>query len=128
MLKVAEAIQKIYPDIQGGFVYWETKQDLTNWENSIDGLIWKNTEYEKPTWDQIEAQFLIINLDSAKAERVATRLTYLKETDWQASAFVKYARRIDDGVASKCQLAINQIDAINACITYEEVEQYPIKF
>jgi len=128
MSKVIEAIQKIYPTIQGGFVYWETQQDLTPWENPIDGLVWENTEFEKPTWERIEAQFPAIDLDEAKAERVATRLVYLENTDWQAAALTKYGRPIDDGVATKCQLAVDEMNAITACTTIGEVEEYSIEF
>lgn len=128
MLKVIEAIQKIYPSIQGGYVYWYTKQCGTPWENAIDGLVWENTEFEKPTWEQIEAQFPTVDLDEAKAERVATRRTYLEETDWQAAALTKYGRPIDDGVATKCQLAVSEMNAINTCATIEEVEKYSIEF
>lgn len=128
MSKVIEAIQKIYPTIKGGFVYWETKQDLAPWENPIDGLIWENTEFEKPTWEQIEEKLVDVDLEQAKAMRVATRTTYLKETDWQAAALTKYGRPIDDGVATKCQLAVDEMDAINACGTIEEVEEYSINF
>lgn len=127
-MKVIEAIKKMYPEIDGGFSYWETQSNGNPWENPIDGLIWENTKFEKPTWEQIESQFDSVELDSAKTERVATRLTYLKETDWQAAAFTKYGRPIDDGVATKCQLAVDEMDAINACTTIEQVEEYSIDF
>ena len=54
MLKVIDAIKKIYPEINGGFVYWETRQDGLAWENPIDGLVWENQQFEKPTWQQIQ--------------------------------------------------------------------------
>ena len=69
-MKVIEAIKKIYPTIQGGFVYWETQQDLTPWENPIDGLVWENTEFAKPTWEQIEAQLSIVDLQEAKTAKI----------------------------------------------------------
>jgi hypothetical protein len=128
MLNVIEAIKKIYPEINGGFVYWETKQDGFPWDNPFDGLVWENTQFKKPTWEQIEAQFTNIKLEQAKAMRVTTRITYLKETDWQAAALIKYGRPIDDGVATKCQLAVDEMDAINACGTIEEVKEYLINF
>ena len=67
-------------------------------------------------------------LEQAKLIRVATRLFYLQETDWQASAFIKYQRPIDNGVSEKCQLANNEMASIEACLTLEEVEQYSINF
>lgn len=54
MSNVVNAIKKIYPNITGGFVYWETKSNGEPWENPIDGLNWENKEFDKPTWDQIE--------------------------------------------------------------------------
>jgi hypothetical protein len=67
-------------------------------------------------------------LEEAKSVRIATRLQYLVNTDWQASAFVKYQRPIDSGVSAKCALANSDIQNIKACTTLEEVEQYPIEF
>jgi hypothetical protein len=60
---VAKAIKLIYPEIEGGFIYWQTKYDGSEWESPIDGLVWENTEFEKPTWEQIEAQFSAVFLD-----------------------------------------------------------------
>lgn len=54
-MNIIKAIQTIYPSIQGGFSYWQTKYDGSEWENPIDGLVWENTEFEKPTWEQIKA-------------------------------------------------------------------------
>lgn len=70
-MKVIEAIKKIYPTIQGGFVYWATQHDGTPFENSIDGLIWENTEFAKPTWAQIEAQLSIVELQEAKTSKLS---------------------------------------------------------
>ena len=54
MNEIISAIKLIYPNIKGGFVYWKTKHDGTDWDNPIDGLEWENTKYKKPTWDQIQ--------------------------------------------------------------------------
>jgi len=56
--KVIDSIKKIYPDLNGGFVYFETKEDGTHWENPIDGLFWDSQEYDKPDWQTIEDNFL----------------------------------------------------------------------
>ena len=56
--KVADSIKKIYPDLNGGFVYFETKEDGTPWENLIDGLFWESEEFLKPDWQTIENNFL----------------------------------------------------------------------
>jgi hypothetical protein len=54
-MNVIKAIQTIYPNIQGGFSYWQTKFDGSDWKNPIEGLVWENKQFEKPTWEQIEA-------------------------------------------------------------------------
>lgn len=56
MSDIIKVIQEIYPNIKGGFVYWETKQDGSPLDNPIDGLIWENSEYEKPKWNDIESR------------------------------------------------------------------------
>jgi hypothetical protein len=66
MNNIIKAIQEIYPDINGGFVYWETKQDGSLWDNPIDGLKWENTEYNKPSWSDIEAKLINISLKESK--------------------------------------------------------------
>lgn len=70
-MKVIQAIKKIYPTIQGGFVYWETKEDGSPHKNPIDGLLWENTEFTKPTWEQIKAQLSIVELEEAKATKLS---------------------------------------------------------
>ena len=82
-MKIIEAIKKIYPTIQGGFVYWETQNDLTPWENPIDGLVWENTEFSKPTWEQIEAQLGIVELEEAKTSKLALLLTGRKDFQYK---------------------------------------------
>ena len=70
-MKVVESIKLIYPSITGGFVYWETNQDGTPHKNPIDGLVWENTEFSKPTWEQIEAQLSIVGLKEVKEAKKA---------------------------------------------------------
>jgi len=70
-MKVIEAIKKIYPTIQGGFVYWKTQYNGSPLANPIDGLVWENTEFAKPTWSQIEAQLSIADLEEAKSSKLA---------------------------------------------------------
>jgi hypothetical protein len=81
-MKVIEAIKKIYPTIQGGFVYWQTNQDGSSLVNPIDGLIWENAEFTKPTWEQIEAQWIIVNkeLNIQDCKNKAKQL--ISNTDW----------------------------------------------
>lgn len=63
MSNIIKAIQEIYPNIKGGFVYWETKQDGSPWDNPIDGLIWTNAEYQKPDWESISIKINQVSLD-----------------------------------------------------------------
>lgn len=82
MSKVIKAIKLIYPNIKGGFIYWETKQDGSSWDHPQDGLIWENTNFIKPTWDQIISKFDIIELEQQKIIKINICLNYLKNTDW----------------------------------------------
>ena len=130
MSKVIESIKKIYPEITGGFMYWETKQDLTEWENPIEGLIWENTKFEKPTWEQIEANFCSVELEKEKEVKLAQCLKYLNQTDW-------YVVRLSDPTSietipnkvsnNRGQARILQ-EEIKACKTLEELEQININF
>ena len=71
MSNIIKAIQEIYPEIKGGFVYWETKKDGGTWEDPIDGLIWNNTQYQKPTWEQIQSKISNIDLEQLKTSKLA---------------------------------------------------------
>ena len=50
---VIKAIKLIYPAIQGGYSYWETRYDGTPWTSPSEGLVWENKEYGKPDWNTI---------------------------------------------------------------------------
>ena len=65
MTNIIKAIQKIYPDIEGGFVFWETKSDGKLFTNPIYGLRWNNTKYKKPSWSDIEVALSSIELQEA---------------------------------------------------------------
>jgi len=69
-IDVILAIQSIYPKINGGFVYWETQYDGSPWINPIDGLIWENTEYPKPTWDEISNRIVQVQITSAITQKL----------------------------------------------------------
>jgi hypothetical protein len=71
MSNTTKAIKAIYPEIKSGFVYWESKSDGSSWEKPIDGLAWENTEFTKPTWEQIETALLVVNLQEAKDKKRA---------------------------------------------------------
>jgi|GEM_PF-4586897 len=68
--RVLEAIKNIYPGIQGGYSYWETKYDGSPLDTDIDGLIWENETYPKPTWSQITSN-MISELDQLKLEIIS---------------------------------------------------------
>jgi hypothetical protein len=70
MTNVIKAIQEIYPGINRGFVYWETKKDGTAWEDPIDGLIWENKQYQKPTWEQIQSRINDVDLTELKTSKI----------------------------------------------------------
>lgn len=69
-MNVTAAIRLIYPNIQGGFMYRQTHSDGTLWENPIDGLVWENKEFEKPTWDQIALYSNIYELHEGKTNKI----------------------------------------------------------
>jgi hypothetical protein len=62
---IHKAIKLIYPQIEGGYVYWE------NQANPADGLIWENTKFPKPKWSEIEALIPAIELQDAKDNKLA---------------------------------------------------------
>lgn len=71
MSNIIKVIQEIYPGIEGGFSYWETNYDGSALENPIDGLKWENTEYDKPTWEQIEIKLSNVALKEAQDNKKA---------------------------------------------------------
>jgi hypothetical protein len=68
---ILKAIQQIYPKISGGFTYWETQSNGQSWKNPIDGLVWENTQFTKPTWEQIQPLLNDIQLQEAKENKLA---------------------------------------------------------
>lgn len=128
-LSVIKAIQEIYPSIEGGFSYWKTKKDGKNWDNPIDGLVWENTKFSKPTWKQIEQRFNNVELDFLKENLISQCKMYLSSTDWQAAAFIKYGRPIDANVSENCLRAkqwIKNIEAVVADGNYVNENNQPI--
>ena len=78
----------------------------------IEGLIQENC----PTNEQV--------LDSKKKSKIFSRLKYLKDTDWQASAFIKYGRPIDEEVKEKCLRALEEINKIKITNSLNELNQF----
>lgn len=129
-MKVIEAIKKIYPNIQGGFSYWETQYDGNALVNPIDGLVWENTEFEKPTWEQIEVQLDIVELEQAKSSKIDECKAYLASTDWQVIRLSDptSGEPLKEGVAENRSLARSLQDDIAACTTIEELNNININF
>jgi len=71
MSNIVEAIRLIYPDIQGGFTYWETEYNCNNWQNPVDGLVWENNNYPKPSWSQITEKINQLSLINAKKDKIS---------------------------------------------------------
>ena len=66
---IIKAIQLLYPNIS--FLYFYSQSNGEPWENPIDGLVWENTQYPKPTWAQIEPLLAEIELQKAKEVKIA---------------------------------------------------------
>lgn len=71
IIHILEIIRAIYPSIQGGFAYWHTRPDGTPWDHPMEGLVWENTEFEKPSWEQIEAVLPAVELLKIKEAKIA---------------------------------------------------------
>jgi hypothetical protein len=65
---IIKAIQKLYPEIKGGYTIW---QDRANFDEM---LVWESQEYPKPTWEQIEPLLPEIELEEAKEAKKNTLL------------------------------------------------------
>lgn len=55
---------------------------------------------------------------------IASRKKYLKDTDWQASAFIKYGRPIDEEVKIKSAKAAEEINNIQACTSLTSLNKF----
>lgn len=65
---IIKAIQKLYPEIKGGYTVW---QDRANFDEMV---VWESQEYPKPTWEQIEPLLPEIELEQAKETKKNTLL------------------------------------------------------
>ncbi len=68
---VIEAVTVIYPDIKDGFSYWQTKPDGTPWESDIEGLVWENENYPKPSLEQLNNVVETLLIKDVKAKKIA---------------------------------------------------------
>lgn len=62
---IFKAIKLIYPQIEGGYTYWENQTNLA------DGLVWENKIFSKPKWEDIEKLIPQIELQDAKEAKIA---------------------------------------------------------
>lgn len=61
---IFKAIKLIYPQIEGGYTYWENQTNLS------DGLVWENKIFPKPNWEDIQKLIPQIELEDAKAQKI----------------------------------------------------------
>lgn len=61
---ILKAIKITYPQIEGGYAYWE------NQANPADGLVWENQIFSKPKWEDIQKLIPQIELEDAKAQKI----------------------------------------------------------
>ena len=127
-MNVIDAIRKFYPEIEGGFVYWATNKDGSEWNNPIDGLIWENTMFPKPTWEEIESCSMGIEIDKKKEVLTKQRLSYLQDTDFRALRFVDEGIEYPDEIKQKRILAREEINLIESSNTIEGLNNFSDPF
>ena len=115
---VLEAIKLIYPNIQGGYSYFETENNGNLWQNPIDGLVWENTEYPKPIWKQIEEKLPIVELNKAKADKLAQlEINYQHFVD---KPFKATSKLIENGIPTN-----KDVEYLFDCETKEDSKRDP---
>ena len=68
---IFKAIKLIYPQIEGGYTYWENQTNLA------DGLVWENKIFPKPKWEDIQKLIPQIELEDAKAQKINELNTFI---------------------------------------------------
>lgn len=129
--KVIEAIKKIYPSIDGGFVYFETQPNGAAWNNSIDGLVWENQSFTKPTWSAISAKFTEVEDDialiTAKQERIAARQVFVDTYRNDILKEVIAPNSLPQEIKSTVSQAIDEIKAIEESEDPETINNFPVQ-
>lgn len=128
---VIQAIQQIYPNIQGGFVYWETQQDGTEWDNPEDGLLWENNEFRKPSWEDIMSKIPSeeeSEIRELKASLIAIRKQFLNTTDFRVLRFIDEGTPYPDETKQKRIRARQEINEIESCIVLVQLKQFSETF
>jgi len=81
------------------------------------------------SWAELtQSEIDAYELEQAKLAKIAQCQAYLESTDWQAVAFIKYARPINTNVFENCLKAKQWKIDIAACTTLEELNNINIDF
>lgn len=127
-IDVIRAIQLIYPTISGGFAYWDTSKDGSTHINPIDGLVWNNAEFNKPTWTQIQNKLTEISIELLKSKLIDVRKTFLKESDFRVLRFVDEGTPYPNEIKDKRIVARQEINEIEATTTLNQLNQFSVIF
>lgn len=86
-------------------------------------------------YDYVDKKFSDSNIENIEQKKtriknqlITVRKQYLASTDWQACAFIKYGRPIDEEVKTKCQQANSEIDDIQTCTTITALNKFNSTF
>lgn len=123
---VIEAIKRIYPGINGGFVYWQTKPDGTEWNRPEDGLIWNNLQFPRPTWDQIEEKREVVEIENLKNQLINSRRSYLSSTDWYVLKEFDIPNSYPEEIRNRRIEIWQEIDEINNAQSLESLGEFDL--
>ncbi len=92
-------------------------------EGSGDFIKTWGYEIEQPSFTNTQCK-----ISNKKIALIFVRKKYLEDSDWQACAFIKYGRPLDSGLAEKCQLAKDEINAIEIAPTLTALNTFSTTF
>jgi hypothetical protein len=102
-LIVIEAIKALLPEIEGGFSYWETAPDGTEWPSPEDGLVWDNKEIPEPSWERLMSFFPAAELKVVKQQLIF-------EVNQAVTASINQPYPIDKRVNISCRIGFTDQD------------------
>ena len=105
---ILKAIKLIYPQIEGGYSFWE------NHANPSDGLVWENTQYPKPDWEDIQALIPQIELQEAKEAKLAQLKVNLDNESKKPFSLIGVKQIDKDGKVIKTVNAFYNIQDVNS--------------
>lgn len=80
MTDYLQKIQYLYPGIQG-VMYWHTQSDGTPWNNPYDGIVWENTDIEKPSQAMLdELNDEIVTKELARRHELSKKGQFVQST------------------------------------------------